>query len=57
MMTRHVPTKRRLTMNAPEKTFSNSKVEIHNWVSASKITCPDVISRWAFSMIHFWKAS
>jgi hypothetical protein len=35
-------------MNATEKTFPNSKVEIHKWVSAGKITCPGVISRWTF---------
>ena len=47
-MTGQMPAERRMTMNETEKTFPDSKVEIHKRVSAGKITGPGVISRWAF---------
>ncbi len=47
-MTGQMPAERRMTMNETEKTFPDSKVEIHIRVSPEKITIPGVLSRWAF---------
>jgi len=35
-------------MNASQKTFFDSKVEIQKRVSERKITCPGAISLWEF---------